>query len=289
MGADEIGGSDGFDAVAAELLLTPPAEFTARRNARADAAGTGADARRRIRSLRKPTVAAWAVNLLSADATFREALDLSHALREAQEDLDAAELARLGKQRRALVRALVRRAVELADAAGVTVASSARDEVERTVNAAIVDPVAGAVVGAGRLVRPLDPGALDPLSVAESVAGSVPGADAVAEPSRDDLAERRARREAERQRREAERAASEARRILSRADAALTRARERADLLHERVEDLRRDLARVTAEADAADEAASGLERERRAAARAVSDAERELDRAGGEKKGDTR
>lgn len=285
MGGDDI---EGFDAVAAELLLAPPAEFTARRNARADAA-TG-DVARRIRSLRKPTVAAWAVNLLSADATFREALELSRALREAQDDLDAAELARLGKQRRALVAALVRRAVELAASAGVQVAAGARDEVERTVNAAIVDPVAGAVVGAGRLVRPLDPGALDPGTVGASVAGSVPGAEAAGEgsadgataPSRDDLAERRARREAERLRREAERIASEARRTLTRADAALTRARERADLLHERVEDLRRDLARVSGEADAADEAVSTRERERRAASDAAADAARTLDRAGG-------
>lgn len=277
MGADGASGLDvaAFDAAAAELLILPPAEFTRARNDRA-AAATGALARS-IRGLRKPTVAAWAVNLLSHDAAFRDALELSGALREAQDDLDAAELARLGRQRRALVAALARRAADLARQADVALAAGARDEVERTVNAAIVDPVAGAVVAAGRLIRPLDPGAVGPEDLAERVAGSVPGAVEPSAPARDDLAERRARREAEKRRREAERAASEARRELARVADKTATARERADRLHERVDDLRRDLARVVDEAEAADAAVAALERREREARDALSAAERKV------------
>lgn len=278
MGRVSEGDLDEFDGIVAELLVVPPADFTASRNARADRA-EGALARR-IRAVKKPTLAAWAVDLLSHDAMFREALELAGALREAQDDLDRDELSRLGAQRRQLVAALARRAVELADRAGVAVGASTRDDVERTVNAAIVDPVAAAVVSAGRLVRPLDPGALDPESVAASVAGSVPGGADLELPRRDDLAERRARREAERARREAEKAVATARRELTRIDAQIDRARERADLLHERVDDLRRDLARVSSDAEDADGALADLELLRREAARAADHAERDLERA---------
>ncbi len=269
----------GLDAVAAELLRLPPADFTAARNARADAADAGLG--RGIRSLRKPTVAAWTINLLSHDDTFREALELAAALREAQEDLDAAELARLGRQRRALVAALARRAVELARDAGVTVSAAARDEVERTLNAAIVDPRAAGAVASGRLVRPLDPGDVDAAALADRMAGSVPGSDGTPPPaSRDDLAERRAKREAERRRREAEKHASEAEREYERLRERGRKARERADLLGERVEDLRRDLARVSADADEADAAADELEAAVSVARDTAREARRVADRA---------
>lgn len=267
-----------FDRIATELLSVRPSRFVDARNARADA--VGAELGRRIRTLRKPTLAAWATNLLSHDDTFHEAMTLADALRDAQDDLDRTELSRLGGQRRQLVAALARRAVELAARVDVTVGAGARDEVERTINAAIVEPVAGAVVAAGRLVRPLDPGALDTDSLAASVAGSVPGVEARPEPDRDDLAERRARREAERARREAEQAVSAAQRELTRIDAQIEKARARADLLHERVDDLRRDLARVSSDAESADDALAELETQRRDRASAVESASHALDRA---------
>jgi len=277
-GRADDGDRDAFDRAAAELLIVPPTEFTRARNERASAEAGAVG--RGIRALRKPTVAAWAVNLLSHDDTFRDALALSGALREAQEDLDAAELARLGRQRRQLVAALARRAGELVEGAGGTLAAGSRDEVARTINAAIVDPVAGAVVAAGRLVRPLDPGALSPADLTDRVAGSVPGvAEATAAP-RDDLAERRARREADKRRREAERAGAEARRVLGRAEAQAASARERADRLHERVEELRRDLARAADDAERADAALDALERAVRDARDAASAAERRADAA---------
>lgn len=253
------------DAIAEELYSLPPAEFTAARNARA----TGAEARA-VKALRKPTAAAWAVNLLVRDGQLADAVELSAALREAQDDLDAAELARLGRQRRALVSALADRAATLAEDAGVTLSAAARDDVEKTINAAVVDAAAAAAVLTGRLVKPLEAGSLDDLT--DAVGGSLPGA--VAPPPRDDLSERRARKAAEKAAREAERIASEAEREKARAAAQRDKARERLEHLRERVDELRRDLERVESEAADAEERLAVREKEFADAAAAARTAE---------------
>jgi hypothetical protein len=266
-----------LDELAAELYGLAPQDFTAARNARA--AKAGGDLARSVKALRKPTVAAWAVNLLVRDGQLGEAVELSRALHEAQDDLDAAELTALGRQRRQLVAALTRRAADLADAAGTALSAAARDDVSSTVNAAIVDAAVAAAVLTGRLVRPVD-AAADPAALAEAVGGSLPGVAAPAAPSRDDLAERRARKAAEAAAREADRAASEAGRTLARAEARLTKARERVDHLAERIDDVRTELARLEDDARGAADAQREREAEHRAAAAAAKDAARSAERA---------
>jgi outer membrane murein-binding lipoprotein Lpp len=267
--------SDDLDAVAGELYALPPGEFTAARNARAVAA-TG-DLGRRIKALKKPSVAAWAVNLLVRDGQLAEAVELSSALHEAQEDLDAAELAKLGRQRRALVAGLARRASELAGAAGAPLSLAARDEVERSINAAIVDAAAASAVLSGRLVRTIGTG--DDADPGDAVAGSLAGVPARPAPSRDDLAERRARKAAEAAAREAARAASDAERERARVAARVEKTRERADHLHERIEELRADLERVSADAERVDAELERLEDEHGAASAAARAAREEADR----------
>ena len=265
-----------LDAIAAELYDLPPAEFTAARNARA-AASDGPLAKR-VKALRKPTVVAWAVNLLAREGQLGDALELSAALREAQDDLDAAEMSRLGRQRRQLVAALAKQAVELADGAGVAIGAAAREEVEKTINAAVMNAAAAAAVMTGRLVKPLEAGDIEPEALADAVGGSVPGV--VTPPPRDDLAERRARKAAEKAAREAERLANEAERVLARIEDRRAKAQERADHLAERIGDLRRDLARLEEEAAAADDKLAAIEREHRDAAATAKEAAREADRA---------
>lgn len=265
-----------LDAIAAELYALPPADFTAARNARAGA--SGGSLAKRVKTLRKPSVAAWAVNLLARDGQLGEALELSAALREAQDDLDAAEMSRLGRQRRQLVAALAKQAADLANDAGVDVGAAAREDVEKTINAAVMDAAAAAAVMTGRLVKPLEAGDIEPEALADAVGGSVPGV--VTPPPRDDLAERRARRDAEKAAREAERLANEAERALARIEDRRTKAQERADHLAERIDDLRRDLARLEEEAAAADDKLDAIERERAEAAKTAKDAAREADRA---------
>ncbi|MCC4248718.1 MULTISPECIES: transposase [Microbacterium] len=266
-----------LDEAAADLLVLPPAEFTAARNARAEE--VGGPVGRRIAKLRKPTLAAWAVNLLARDGQLAEAVELSQALREAQDDVDAAELTRLGRQRRQLVAALARRAGDLAAEAGSPLSPAMRDAVEKTVNAAIIDPQAAAMVLTGRLVASVDLAAeADPRA---AVAGSVPeGGTVVDAPARDDLAQRRARKAAERAVREAERARSEADRALAGAKTREATARERADRIRERLEALRTEMARVEKDAEAAESAVSDAEHETTAAREAEKAAAHDLERA---------
>jgi hypothetical protein len=267
-----------LDAIAAELYVLPPAEFTAARNARAGMADRSIAAQ--VKGLRKPTVAAWTVNLLARGGQLGEALELSAALREAQEDLDAAELSRLGRQRRALVAALATQATGLAKDAGVTVSAAARDDVEKTINAAVMDAAAAAAVMTGRLVTPLEAGAFEEADLADAVGGSLPG---VAAPrQRDDLAERRARKAAEKAAREAERLANEAERELARIEAQRTKLQERVDHVSERIDDLRRDLERLEEEQAKAQAALGQVEEERGAAASRARSAAKDAERARG-------
>jgi len=236
------------DAVAAALAVVPPQQFTAERAAAA-AKATG-DLAKLIKALRKPAVAAWAVNLLVRDGQLGKAVELSSALREAQDEVDAKALMQLGRQRRELVTSLARRAGELVRERGGNLSASAQEAVASTINAAVMDERAAAAVLTGRLVKPLEAGDLDEVDLREYVAGSLDAAAPSAPASRDDLAARRARKAAEAAEREAERAATEAERDLARIEAERTKAREQADLLHERLEDLRAQMQRAMADAD---------------------------------------
>jgi hypothetical protein len=268
--------ADDLDEVADALYALPPADFTAARNARA--ADTGGERGARIARLRKPSVAAWAVNLLVRDGQLADAVALSRALREAQDDLDAVELARLGRQRRALVAGLARRAVELADAAGASLSAAAVTDVETTVNAAIVDAGVGVAVLTGRLVRTIPQGA-EPAQVADAVAGSVPAA-LPDPPPGDDLAARRSRRAADAAVRAAERAAAEAGRERDRAEARLAAARERADEQGRRRDALRSELERAIADAERAAADAERAEADRDGASERAAHTAAELEQA---------
>ncbi|MGL4257482.1 MAG: transposase [Microbacterium sp.] len=265
-----------LDAIAAELYALPPAEFTAARNREAGMADRSIAAQ--VKALRKPTVAAWAVNLLAREGQLADALELSAALREAQEDLDATELARLGRQRRQLVAALATQAVALAKDAGVAVSPPAREDVEKTVNAAVMDASAAAAVMTARLVAPLEAGTFEEADLADAVGGSLPGAPTP--PTRDDLAERRARKAAEKAAREAERVANEAERELAKIDAQRAKLQERVDHVSERIDDLRRDLERLEADRATAESALTDVEEKRRDAASRARSAAAEAQRA---------
>ena len=267
-----------LDAIAVELYALPPDDFTAARNARAAAADRSLAAR--VKTLRKPTAAAWAVDLLARDGQLAEALELAGALREAQDDLDGAELARLSRQRRALVAALATQAVDLAAERGVAVSAAARADVEKTINAAVMDAAAAAAVMTARLVRPLEASGFDAVDVSDAVGGSLPGVPDAPPPTRDDLAERRARKEAERAVRDAERAAGEADRELAKIDAKLAKARERSDHLRERIDDLRAELARFEADAEKAERETQRLDDDRTDAAARARSAERDAEKA---------
>jgi len=260
---------------AAELYAAAPEDFISARDARAKQV-TDAALAAGIRRLRKPSIAAWVVNLFATQRRERlaEALELAARLREAQDDLDAATLAQLGRQRRALTRSLADEAASLAQAHGGRVTDATREAVHQTLTAAFFDPAAAAAAASGRLVRELAPDG-DAAAITASVGGGSPEPARPVERPADELRARRARRDAERALQDAEQALTRAHRERN----ALTRERadaaERATALEERTRELEDELARVRQRSAEAVETVERLDVRRIAAERAAEEAER--------------
>lgn len=127
------------------------ARTVAARAAKADGDAEGAKA---LTALRRPSVAAWLVNILvvGQPAVLEQLLDLGPALAQAQAAGRGEVLRELGAQRRALVGAVTDQAVALADR---PVTTAVRDEVAGTLEAALSDPASADAVRSGRLVRAL--------------------------------------------------------------------------------------------------------------------------------------
>ncbi|PMR58263.1 hypothetical protein C1A38_25600 [Verrucosispora sp. ts21] len=142
-----------------ELYRTPPDRFVAARDAAVAQARQAGDPRtaREIARLRRPTVAAWLVNLLALDRPelVADLVQLADALRTAQRELRGPRLRELSAQRRAVVGALVAEVRRLA--ADVEGAPSSGKlplaEVEATLNAALSDVQIAEQVRSGRLLR----------------------------------------------------------------------------------------------------------------------------------------
>jgi hypothetical protein len=144
------------------LYAAPPDGFIAARAEAAEQARTAGDdaTAREIGKLRKPTVAAWLVNLLAIRRPdlIDELGELSAALRTAQRELRGAQLRELSAQRREVVSAVVEEARKLAVRAqpGLGKAKLPLAEVETTLNAALADEEVAEIVRSGRLVRSVE-------------------------------------------------------------------------------------------------------------------------------------
>lgn len=163
--------------VADALYALPPAEFTSARDAQArELKGADRELAARVTALRKPTVAAWVVNLLVRleAGQVDQVLSVGTALREAQETLDGAELRALTRQRRQVTAAVTARARALAAEAGHRATEAVAGQVEATLTAAMVDAGAADAVRSGLLVTALASTGVDPVDVTGALA--VPGA-----------------------------------------------------------------------------------------------------------------
>jgi hypothetical protein len=160
--------SDDLLAIADELYALPPSEFTAARDARAKE-HKGSDLGKRIKALKKPTTAAWVVDLLvrREPAQVDQVLSVGAALREAQQAMSAGELRSLTKQRRQVTAAVTQEARRHALAEGTKVTASVADQVEATLTAAMVDAECGRAVRSGLLVGPLRTTGVEPMAEAE--------------------------------------------------------------------------------------------------------------------------
>jgi hypothetical protein len=148
-----------LDEVADELYGLRPEEFTAARDDRARQARAAGqrDLAGQIRGLRRPTLAAWASNLLVREQQEDVAplLRLGEQLRDAHRDLDGQELRALSHRQHQLVAALARQAGRLASDAGQPLGPQAQQEVAQTLQAVLSDPGAAREWAGGRLAKPL--------------------------------------------------------------------------------------------------------------------------------------
>ena len=145
------------DTIARRLYEEPPEGFVAARAAAVEEARKAGDREtaKRLAALKKPTVAAWVVNLLALKRPdlIGELVDLAAALSAAQRDLHGDQMRELTLQRRQFVSALVAAARKLAVGAGAPATKLPLGEVEATLTAALAEPEVAEQVRSGRLIR----------------------------------------------------------------------------------------------------------------------------------------
>lgn len=147
--------------VAADLYGVEPAEFVAARASAA--AGADRELAKSIKALRKPTASAAAVNALTRrdPGLVDRILQVGDRMRDAFAARDRDAIRDLTRERQRLLQRALR---DLGTSAMVG------REVEETLQAAVVDPVAAAAVRSGMLVRALESTGVESVDVADAVA-----------------------------------------------------------------------------------------------------------------------
>ncbi|AGL21002.1 hypothetical protein [Actinoplanes sp. N902-109] len=286
------------------LYEAPPDGFVAGRAAAvADAKKAGdKEAAKQLAALRKPTVAAWLVNLLALRRPdlIDDLVELSTALRQAQRSLKGDQLRELSTQRRQVVSALVAAAQQLAIAEepGLRSAKLPTGEVEATLTAALAEPEIAEQVRTGRLTRAATYAGFGEVPrprlrlVTDADADTEAAAEAPEEPAttaagddRRRRAEEKARqeraakeRELQRRLRDARRAADKAQSALDRAETAERDAGHSIDDIEEQIAELERQRLVAQAELSRRKLERRSAEREASAARRQVGDVEAALE-----------
>lgn len=162
------------DAVAGEvdrLYALPLEEFTAERDELAKRLRKDGDrdAAAEVKALRKPSVAAWAVNQVRRDRPedVRRLLDVTEELHRVYAGLSSAgareRLAEAADMQRDLIRSLVRCAEQLLEAGGHRASEQTLGKVADTLRAAALDDELREQLAAGRLVKEQRGAGLGPL------------------------------------------------------------------------------------------------------------------------------
>jgi hypothetical protein len=294
-----------LEGVLDELYGAPPERFTARRDALAREAAAAGDKALAgtVRTLRRPTAAAWVVNSLARQDPEAVAalVSLGEQLRRAQSTLSGSQMRALSRERQSVLAHLVGRATALA---GGSVSPSVSQEVEQTLRAAVADEEASAAVQSGCLTHALSYTGLGPVdggaatarhlhAVPHPAAESTPAAavdrttgggrhpaDAVGAVEVEDAAEVAERaRERARELAEAESALRASERAAAAATTRAERSRRRQEEAEQHVADLERDLQAARDQAAAAAAAAGTAAHQATAAESVVSAAREEVER----------
>lgn len=145
--------------------------------AQAKDAGDG-EAAKALAVLRKPSLAAWAVNRVarSAPEAVAQLADLGARMRAAQGRLDTATLTGLRPDRDRALEAFLAAAVSAVAEAGRTLSPAAQQDVRATAIAALADEQATVAVTSGQLTRALSYSGFGEVDLSEAVARTASGA-----------------------------------------------------------------------------------------------------------------
>ena len=289
--------TDPLLAIADELYALPVADFTAARDAHAkELKASDKDLAARVKALRKPSVAAWALNLFvrREKDQVEQVIAVGEALREAQANLDGAELRALTRQRRQLTAAVTGRARACAHDEGVRLSDAVAEQLEATLTAAMLDEGAAAAVRSGMLVAALAATGVEAVDVAGAVgAPEALGFTATAReadeepPPRPELrvvpdpeADQKRRRAAQEKVDAAEARVGEAQEAFDAAAAEVGELEARSMQVQAQIDELRRRLAELETSAEEVDDELSDAEdvRSEAEAALAAAIREREAD-----------
>ena len=277
--------ADDLLGIADELYALPLGDFTAARDARAKEL-KGTDLAAPVKALKKPSLAAWVVNVLvrrdSEQAS--QVLELGAALREAAAGMQGDELRALTRQRRQLTAAVTTGARSLAAEAGVKVTQSVADQVESTLTAAMLDPRCAEAVRSGLLVTSLAATGVDEMDLGAAVAtpealgftarpveSAPPDLHLVPDPDADEKAVAAAEDKVA----ETEGALTTARSALAKAAGTVAELEARAMQLQAEMDELRRRLADLESSYEQVDDDLDEAEEARSEAADEVTVAER--------------
>jgi hypothetical protein len=275
--SDDLPGADVLSE-ADRLYGLPLGDFTAARDARArELKASDKDLAAQVKKLRKPSLAAWVVNLLvrREPEQVDQMLSVGAALRDAAASLDGAQLRELTRQRRQLTAAVTVTARGHAREHGQKVTPSVADEVESTLTAAMVDAGAAAAVRSGLLVKALASTGVEALDLSAYVAvpdlaGFEPTSIGAPEPDRgsppdlhvvpDPDAGAKKLAAARERLAEAEEAVESAREGLAEAEEEVAGLEARSLQLQAEIDELRRRLAELEEEQDEVDESLAEAE-----------------------------
>jgi hypothetical protein len=226
--------------IAQQLYALRPSDFMAARAEYVRAAREAGDKETaaKIGKLRKPSQAAWALNLFARQepAELQRLANLGAALRDAHGRFDGESLRELSKQRHQVLRALVAQVRSLAVKEGQKLSDSVIRDIESVFTAALANPAVTEALMEGTLAATND------LSEQE-------GWPEAPEPVVDEVALRREQR-AERRRQDLGRARAEAQHtseVRDRAQNALAHAEQKAERAARQIADLTAELERVRA------------------------------------------
>jgi len=269
--------------IAVSLYGLRPDRFTAARTRASIEARDAGDRElmAAVKALRRPSVSAWVVNLLVREQPelVSQVVELGDALRQAQSLLQGDALRDLGHQRRQLITAVSHQAVQLAEAQGQRVTDPVVRQVEETLQAAMIDSEAAEAVRSGLLTRPLSSTGL--AGLAEALAVPLDTGPAAPRPALTVVPdEDRARDDAQARVTAAGEAVRAAQKAFDKATKKRAKGEARVLQLEAELEELRRRVADLEEQTDAAAERLTDLDAELEERTARLEDARHEADHA---------